>query len=405
MLRFLHKAQQSIAASRARFKVLRCGRRFGKTTYAIEEMVAACLFAPGPVAYFATTRDQARDIVWDELVGKVSNSTNFVSTNESRLEVVLKRPDGSTNKIRLFGWENIETARGKHYSLVVLDELDSMRAFDKHWREILRPTLVDFEGSALFMGTPKGYKSLYKLEMLARTNEDYEAFHFTSYDNPHLKKSELDGMKSEMTASQYSQEMLAEYKKMEGLIYEEFDRTKHVVKRAFEPSRWAISIDFGYNHPLAAIVYAIGSDDSVHVERMLYRSKLDDAQRAREIGKLIADIKLDVQVADSEDPIAIMNLNRELGLKLKPAVKGKGSVVAGINLVKSLFDKDRLTIDPDPSTEDLIWELENYAWKLAKDDSPTDEPVKENDDAADSMRYLITELFGQAKSSSRVMVI
>ena len=398
----LHQSQRLIASSTARFKVLRCGRRFGKTTEAIEEMKGACLFAPAPVAYFATTQDQARDIVWDDLVHEVEGTANFVSKNEQRLEVVLRRPDGTTNKIRLFGWENIETARGKKYSLVVLDEVDSMRSFEKQWREILRPTLVDYEGHALFMGTPKGYKTLYRLEKLAITNKDYESFHFTSYDNPHLKSSELEGMKSEMTESQFSQEMMAEYKKMEGLIYEEFSRDKHIIACPFEPVRWGISIDFGYNHPLAALIYALGADDSVHVDRMLYQTKLDDAQRAAAIRSLVGDTKLDVQVADSEDPIAIINLNRELKLRLLKAEKPKGSVRAGIEQVKSMLNKRTLTIDP--SCEDLAWELENYQWKLNKSDQQTDEPVKENDDAADSLRYLVQALFAP-KKKSRVTVI
>ena len=147
----LHPAQRKIAQSPTRFKVLRCGRRFGKTTYAVEEMTGACLFEPGPVAYFATTRDQARDIVWAELLEKVIGTSNYVSHNEQRLEVTLRRPDGTSNRIRLFGWENIETARGKKYSLVVLDELDSMRAFEKQWREVIRATLTDYRGGGLFM--------------------------------------------------------------------------------------------------------------------------------------------------------------------------------------------------------------------------------------------------------------
>ena len=398
----LHPAQRLIAQSSARFKVLRCGRRFGKTTEAIEEMVGVCLFAPAPVAYFATTRDQARDIVWSDLLEKVVGTSNFVSANEQRLEVVLRRPDGSTNKIRLFGWENIETARGKKYSLVVLDELDSMRAFEKQWREIIRPTLVDFKGSAIFMGTPKGYKSLYRLEKLAQSNENYAVFHFTSYDNPMLDPEELGGMKLEMTPSQYAQEMLAEYHKQEGLIYEEFSRDKHVVPLPFEPIKYGLSIDFGYNHPLAALIYAIGSDDSVHVMRTLYKTKLDDEQRAKKIQELIGDTKLDIQVADSEDPIAILNLNRELKLRLKAVDKGPGSVLAGINTTKTKFNTRALTIDPDPSNEDLVWELENYSWKLTKNDDSTDDPIKEDDDAADSLRYMIHTLFNKPHKEFRV---
>lgn len=389
----LHKSQRTIAESSARFKVLRCGRRFGKTTYAIEEMKGACLFEPGPVAYFATTRDQARDIVWAELLENVLGTTNYVSHNEQRLEVTLRRPDGTLNRIRLFGWENIETARGKKYSLVVLDELDSMRAFEKQWREIIRATLADYRGCALFMGTPKGYKALYRLEKLSKTNKNYEVFHFTSFDNPFISADELEEMRSEMTASQFAQEMLAEYHKMEGLIYEEFDRDKHIKPCPFVPVRWALSIDFGYNHPFAAGILAIGADDSVHVDRMVYERKLSDEQRKQAVKDLIGDTKLDIQVGDSEDPLAIDTLNRQLDLKIQPVVKGGGSVLEGINKSKSLLLHGKLTMDP--SCEDLAWEKENYSWKLDKNDEALDEPVKANDDACDMERYGIITIFGK----------
>ena len=399
----LHQSQRKIAESSSRFKVLRCGRRFGKTTYAVEEMKGACLFEPGPVAYFATTRDQARDIVWAELLENVIGTSNYESHNEQRLEVTLRRPDGTLNRIRLFGWENIETARGKKYSLVVLDELDSMRAFEKQWREVIRATLTDYRGRALFMGTPKGYKSLYRLEKLAKTNANYEVFHFTSFDNPFLSVDELEEMRGEMTATQYAQEMLAEFHKMEGLIYEEFSRDRHVKTCPFEPVKRILSIDFGYNHPFVAGILNVGADDSIHVERMVYKRKLSDAQRMQAVKDLIGDTKLDVQVGDSEDPLAIDTLNRQLNLKLEPVVKGAGSVLEGINQMKSLFEHDRLTIDP--SCEDLVWELENYSWKLDKNDNSLDEPVKADDDAADMTRYGVVTLFGVRKIEPRVRFI
>lgn len=396
----LHQSQKKIAASRARFKVLRCGRRFGKTTYAVEEMKGACLFEPGPVAYFATTRDQARDIVWAELLENVLGTANYHSHNEQRLEVTLKRPDGSLNRIRLFGWENIETARGKKYSLVVLDELDSMRAFEKHWREVIRATLADYRGCALFMGTPKGYKSLYRLEKLSKTNSNYEVFHFTSFDNPFLSVDELEEMRGEMTATQYAQEMLAEYHKMEGLIYDEFSRDKHIGACQFVPVKWLLSIDFGFNHPFAAGIWAIGSDDSMHLDRMVYKRKLNDQQRMQAVKDLIGDTRLDVQVADSEDPLAIDTLNQQLGLHLKPVVKGAGSVLEGINKTKSLLSQDRLTMDP--SCEDLAWEKENYSWKLDKNDDALDEPVKIDDDGVDMERYAVVTVHGKKTSEFRV---
>lgn len=396
----LHPAQRKIAESQARFKVLRCGRRFGKTTYAVEEMKGAALFMEGPVAYFATTRDQARDIVWAELLENVIGTSNYVSHNEQRLEVVLRRPDGTLNRIRLFGWENIETARGKKYSLVVLDELDSMRSFEKHWREIIRATLADYRGSALFMGTPKGYKSLYRLEKLSKTNDNYAVFHFNSFDNPYLDPEEIEEMRGEMTPTQFAQEVLAEYHKMEGLIYEEFSRDKHIKPCPFVPVKWGLAIDFGYNHPFAAGIFAIGSDDSIHLERMVYERKLSDERRKQAVKDLIGDTRLSVQVGDSEDPLAIDTLNTQLQLHIKPVVKGAGSVLEGINRTKAEFAKGTLTIDP--SCEDLAWELENYSWKLDKNDNALDEPVKEDDDACDMLRYEIITVLGPNKYVFRI---
>jgi hypothetical protein len=115
-------------------------------------MEGACLFDPGPIACFATTRVQARDIVWAERLEKVIGIVIDVSHNEQRLEMVLRRPDGTINSI-LFGWGEHETVRVDKYSLVVLDGLDPMRAFEGRRREIIRATLAYYGSSACSWAT------------------------------------------------------------------------------------------------------------------------------------------------------------------------------------------------------------------------------------------------------------
>ena len=95
---------------------------------------------------------------------------------------------------------------------------------------------------------------------------------------------------------------------------------------------------------------------------MVYRSKLSDEQRQNAIRDLIGTTKRDFQIADSEDPLAIDTLNRQLNQRLQPVVKGPGSVLESINITKRLFNQGKLTVDA--SCEDLAWELENYSWKL-----------------------------------------
>ncbi|MBY4214327.1 hypothetical protein HQO42_13750 [Rhodococcus fascians] len=123
------------------------------------------------------------------------------------------------------------------------------------------------------------------------------------------------------------------------------------------PLHWALSIDFGDNHPFAVGIYAIGADDSLHLDRMVYERKVSDEQRKNRVKDLIGDTKLDFQIGDSEDPLAIDTLNRQLKLKIQPVVKGAGSVLEGINKSKSLLFQNRFIMDP--SCEDLAWEKEN----------------------------------------------
>jgi hypothetical protein len=108
-------------------------------------------------------------------------------------------------KIYLKGAENDDALRGEGNRLVVLDEYASMAPHV--WPEILEPTLMDVEGDALFIGTPKGKNHFYRLFMDALTHpepywDDWEAFHFKSNDNPFLKERELKRIVSRMKGAE-----------------------------------------------------------------------------------------------------------------------------------------------------------------------------------------------------------
>jgi len=60
-------------------------------------------------------------------------------------------------------WESIETLRGQQYDFIVIDEVASMRGFASSWQEVIRPTLTDTKGEALFISTPKGFNHFYDL--------------------------------------------------------------------------------------------------------------------------------------------------------------------------------------------------------------------------------------------------
>jgi hypothetical protein len=207
----LHKGQQAIQNSAARFKVCAAGRRFGKSHFAALQLGLAALknehrgykLTPeAGVYYVAPTADQARRVMWPklrELLGYERHG-GFIrkeNVNDGWLELINGR------RIYIKGADNPDSLRGIGLSFVVLDEYADMKP--QTWTTILRPALADYEGDALFIGTPKGKNHFYKLFMFALHYEQppehpypmWEAFHFKSTDNPFLADAELQAMRED----------------------------------------------------------------------------------------------------------------------------------------------------------------------------------------------------------------
>lgn len=226
----LHPGQAAIFNSKARFKVCAAGRRFGKSHYAAATLAIEALREENEagytltiehgVYYVAPTFDQAKRIMWPKLRQLLGfeSSGGFIrneNVNEGWLELINGR------RIYIRGADNPDSLRGIALSYVVLDEYADMKA--NVWYEIIEPALMDVEGSALFIGTPKGKNHFYKLFIGAlekpvdpRTGsneywQDWEAFHFKSGDNPFLKEKELTRIMSQGSTEHIRQEIDASF--------------------------------------------------------------------------------------------------------------------------------------------------------------------------------------------------
>lgn len=379
--------QRTVAESPARFKILRCGRRTGKTYFIIIDSISLCLkYSNLSMAYVGLTYGHAKDVVWEDYM-KLGDG---LLTYRNASELVMRFANGS--RIKLYSWDSIDNMLGKKYHKVYLDEAAVAKNLKEAWNNVIEPTLLDYHGEAWFTSMPRGKGQFKQLIDDSKALDDWQDFHYTSYDNESIPniKEDLDRKRKDISPSVFAQQYLAEFTDLEGRIYIEFDRDQTLSECPFNPVSYGFSVDFGYNHPLAAYVYAIGPDEQIYVEKELYARKLDDKQRTKAILDLVEGYDIQVAVADNEDPIAIAQLNRELPFKVEPAVKGQGSVIQGINEVKSMFHTKELTIDE--KCVNLVDELEIYSWKLDSAGGETDKPIKENDDACDSLRYFVTKM-------------
>ena len=211
-----HPGQMAIHLSPARFKVVAAGRRFGKSHYAALEAIVAALMGENRfgqkltqeagVYYVAPTFDQAKRIMWPkirELAGfaRTGGLITRENVNDGWIELV------SGRRIYIRGADNPDSLRGIALQFVILDEYADMK--ENVWSEIIEPALMDYQGDALFIGTPKGKNHFWKIFMHALQYQwdgegerpEYEAFHFKSGDNPFIPRNELKRMMEGGTAS------------------------------------------------------------------------------------------------------------------------------------------------------------------------------------------------------------
>jgi len=349
-------------------------------------MKAVAFSKESRICYIAPTYNQARDIAWEALKSDLRPIT--LTANESRLELKVRTKDEGESLILLRGWESIENLRGQAFDFLVLDEVAMVKNFWSNWQEIIRPTLTDRRGQALFISTPKGFNHFYDLYNIEAKDNDYKSFHFTTYDNPNVPGDEVDKAKSEITEDRFAQEYLADFRKTEGLVYKEFNRDRHLFDD--EPKQIIESIagvDFGFTNPTAVIHIKRDYDQKFWVTGEWYKTKRTEVQ----VAEYVVSCQFQSVYPDPENPSAIEVMN-QMGISVREVKKGKDSVQSGINKVRELFKQNRLFIHR--SCVNLISELETYSYPDKKSDqSEAEKPIKEHDHALDALRYAVMGSF------------
>jgi hypothetical protein len=185
-----------------RFNVLVAHRRFGKTVFCVNELIAKAAANPAKDArygYVAPLLTQAKDVAWTYLK-RFTAPIPGIEVSETELWVQL--PNGA--RIRLYGADNADRLRGLYFDGVVLDEYAQMSP--RVWPEIVRPMLADREGWALFIGTPMGRNHFSTLYEQAMGEPDWLAKRFPASETGILKRSELDAARRTMSAQAFAQE-------------------------------------------------------------------------------------------------------------------------------------------------------------------------------------------------------
>ena len=384
----LSKPQDEIFHTRERFRVVVAGRRFGKTYLSTTELLRSAVKGRKKnVWYVAPTYKAAKDIAWDMLKEQVPKSW-IKKVNESDLSMRLK--NGSIISLR--GAEKPDNLRGRALDFVVLDEFADMKP--ETWSEVIRPSLSDRQGKALFIGTPRGRNHFY--DLWVQDLEDWESFQFTTLEGGNVPEYEVEAAKRDLDERTFKQEYEAAFVNYSGIIYYNFDRLESVKASAEEASVLHVGMDFNLD-PMSAVV-AVREGNSLHVvdELVIYGSNTDemvDELKVRYQNKKLViypdpACRQRKTSAGGRTDLSILQ-NAGFAVKVRERHTSVRDRINSVNARLKTSDGERhLFIDPE--CRQVIKSLERQTYKAG-----TSQPDKESgyDHMNDALGYLVDYLY------------
>jgi phage terminase large subunit len=230
----------------------------------------------------------------------------------------------------------------------------------------------------------------------------YQNGDWTTYGREYLAR--LDSL----TGARYQRMRWGKWVSAEGLVYEQFDPSVHVIDRFPIPADWTVwvSVDFGFNHPFVAQVWGEDGDGRLYLAREIFATGGLVEDHGRRLKALLAEMGVRPRAVicdhDAEDRATLV---RHLGMSTTPARK---TVSDGIQAVQSrlrvqkdgkarLFVMRDAVVKRDPvlveasrpaCTEE---EFPSYVWAVRPGGDLKEEPVKEMDDGMDALRYMVAQ--------------
>lgn len=217
-LRNPHKHQVAFMQSTAKRKVIRAGRRGGKTVGAAT--LAIETFLDGHRVLYATPTEDQIGSFWYEVKQALREPIEAGVFVKNETMHLVELP-GTKQRIRAKTAYNADTLRGDYADVLILDEWQLMS--EDAWDRVGAPMLLDNDGDAVFIYTPPSLHSRsmskardpqHAAKLFKKASEDttgrWATFHFKSADNPYISEAALAEIATDMTALAYRQEILAE---------------------------------------------------------------------------------------------------------------------------------------------------------------------------------------------------
>lgn len=222
----LHPAQMKMLAESRRYNVAVCGRRFGKTFLAADVLLNGPRKKGAihgyPVALYAPTYQTMLES-WRKLVTILKPLTEKKSEQDKRIDLV------TGGVVEFWSLDNPDAGRGRKYATVVIDEAAMIKRLEEGWEQNIQPLLLDYQGEAWIVSTPKGdnyFKTLFDRGYAGNPNRDdqWQSWQIPTWENPYISRDDVEKMRQSMPQLAFLQEIEAQFVSFAGT----FIKAEHI---------------------------------------------------------------------------------------------------------------------------------------------------------------------------------
>lgn len=213
--------------------------------------------------------------------------------------------------------------------------------------------------------------------------------HFTMDDNLSLSEKIKARYRSMYSGVFYQRYILGLWVVAEGVIYDMFDKVKHIVNELKDllTDTYYVSVDYGTQNATVFLLWCKNTAGKWICTKEYYYSGRDEAEQktdteyADDLKAFLGDVKPKAIIIDPSAASFITEL-RKRGYQIK---KAKNDVIDGIRYVATLLNQEKIAFVEE--CKNTILEFNSYIWDAKASERGEDKPIKQHDHAMDAVRY------------------
>jgi phage terminase large subunit-like protein len=353
MLPRLHSGQQRVINEAARFNVVCCGRRWGKTTLGIDRLIQPALQG-APTAFLSPTHKMLAE-VWRQVRRALHPLTRRISTEQHRIELL------GGGLVEMWSLESADTLRGRTYRRVVIDEAAMLAGLREVWQMVLRPTLADYAGDAWFCSTPRGRNFFWECFQRGQAagQATWKSWQMPTRSNPFIRRAEIEAARQELPEQVFRQEFEAAFLEQGGAVFRRVreSATAAAQQAALAGHRYVVGCDWGRQNDFTCLaVLDISERALVALERF---NRVDYAVQLGRLQGVAERFAPDVIVAEQNSiGLPLIEELQRMDLPVVPFVTSNASKMRIIDELALALERGTLRLLDEPV---LLDELQAFA--------------------------------------------